>query len=192
MTYRDFYQQLTSRYPGGEAKSIARIVYEKCFNLSLAEIVCGEDSQMTSEDNLKVSELLDRLMRGEPVQYVVGSETFCGREFLVNEKVLIPRPETEELCQWAIEIINNTDDNLKILDIGTGTGCIAITLALASKQSQVTAVDISQDAIITAKENARRLNADVDFIVADILSDCKSYSSTYDIIVSNPPYICNK
>ena len=140
-----------------------------------------------------------RLEKGEPVQYVIGTADFCGRQFHVAPGVLIPRPETAELCRWITShgdrhsVRSNLTECLspcEVIDIGTGSGCIAITLALEIPKTKVTAWDISDEALHIAQENAKALGANVIFEKKDILN--VFLTSKYDIIVSNPPYICDK
>lgn len=188
MTYRQLWQRLVPVYGEGEAQAIARLIYEVRYGLTLSDLLMGRDSSVPQDE---LEQIAIRLERQEPVQYILGQADFCGRMFVVNEHVLIPRPETEELCQWII-----ATDATNILDIGTGSGCIAITLALDIPNSQVTAWDISADALAVARENARRHNVHVSFEQVDALhltSDiCHQTSVVFDLIVSNPPYICNK
>ena len=131
---------------------------------------------------------MQRLESGEPVQYIIGVADFAGRQFQVAPGVLIPRPETAELCEWIISS-EKRDKKCRLLDIGTGSGCIAITLAAALPQAQVTAWDISDDALRIAQGNAKALGANVAFEKRDILKTSLSTSQTWDVIVSNPPYI---
>lgn len=188
MTYRQLWQRLVPVYGEGEAQAIARLIYEVRYGLTLSDLLMGRDSSVPQDE---LEQIAIRLERQEPVQYILGQAEFCGRMFVVNKHVLIPRPETAELCQWIIAA-----DATNILDIGTGSGCIAITLALDIPNSQVTAWDISADALAVARENARRHNVHVSFEQVDALhltSDiCHQTSDVFDLIVSNPPYICNK
>ena len=192
MKYEDLWQQLSSIYETGEAKAIVRYVLEIRYGLSMTDIMCGAVEQLPQEE---LSTLLNRLLQGEPVQYVTGIAEFGGRRFLVEPGVLIPRPETFELC----EMIRDEKQEVrspKILDIGTGSGCIACTLAAEIPESEVTAWDISEKALHIAEENAKRTGVHVSFEQRDILLPPSSFllppSSRWDIIVSNPPYICNK
>ena len=138
---------------------------------------------------------MSRLTKGEPVQYVLGSTTFCGRQFCVAPGVLIPRPETEILCEWVISVRNSPfcalqpPTPLRILDVGTGSGCIAITLSLDMSNTVVSAYDISSEALLIARDNAIRLGATVNFQMKDALQLVPT-SEMFDVIVSNPPYIC--
>lgn len=137
------------------------------------------------EENL--NEGIERLKNGEPVQYIIGNVDFFDLNFNVNKNVLIPRFETEELVDRLIKYINNYfKEDINILDIGTGSGCIAITLKSKLKKSDVTASDISDKALKVAKENAKKNNADVNFVKSDVFENIEG---NYDVIVSNPPYI---
>lgn len=160
-----------------------------CFGLSKADILCGAVEEMTAEKTAELNKIFGRLMKGEPVQYVLGRAEFCGRWFSVRPGVLIPRPETEELCAW-ITADSKASASPKVLDIGTGSGCIAITLQLDMPESKVTAWDISADALDVARENAQRFGANVNFVKQDALN--AKPEGEWDVIVSNPPYICEK
>lgn len=184
------YQRLTRLYDENEAKAIVRLVLDVRFGLSFADILCGKVSELSREDTLLLEEIMQRLEKGEPVQYILGEADFCGRTFHVAPGVLIPRPETEELCQWICSD-NASRTGLSLLDIGSGSGCIAITTALEIDNAKVTSWDISNDALKTARENAASLGAPVDFIEQDALHAPED-SQKWDIIVSNPPYITEK
>ena len=187
MNYQELWRRLAQVYDEGEAKAIARMVYEVRFNLTLSDLFIGKDTQLSANDQAELAEITQRLEQQEPVQYVLGQADFCGRTFLVNQHVLIPRPETEELCRWIISEFRDCS----ILDIGTGSGCIAITLAAGLPKFEVTAWDISGEALQVARENAKRLHFNVIFELADALSTPLDHER-WDVIVSNPPYICNK
>ena len=186
MTYRDICQFLCCRYDEGEARAVARYLLEVGYGLSMSDILCGGVEQLPQEE---LKEKMQRLADGEPVQYIVGTAEFCGRRFHVAPGVLIPRPETAELCQWIIE---ETRGGLPILDIGTGSGCIAITLALDIPNAEVEAWDISLEALTIAHKNANTLNANVTFKEKDIIK-CSIApvlaEQKVSVIVSNPPYI---
>ena len=187
MTYRQLWQRLVPVYGEGEAQAIARLIYEVRYGLTLSDLLMGRDSSVPQDE---LEQIAIRLERQEPVQYILGQADFCGRTFMVNEHVLIPRPETEELCQWIL-----ITDATHILDIGTGSGCIAITLAAEMPEAEVTAWDISEEALKVAEENAKRTNVHVKFEQVDIIhlpSSILHQTSSFDLIVSNPPYICNK
>ena len=187
MTYREFWQPLTARYDEGEAKAIARLVAEVRYGLTLADVLAG---RLETVDEHQLQQLLQRLLAGEPVQYVLGLADFCGREFHVEPGILIPRPETEHLCRLITKHVANSSPIRNILDIGTGSGCIAITLALDIPNSQVTAWDISPIALRVAQHNAQRLGAEVNIVENDMLQQTYQVAPQWDLIVSNPPYIC--
>lgn len=189
MTYRELWRTLEPLYGNGEARAVTDYVLDVCFGLSKADIMCGAVEEMTAEKAAELNKIFGRLMEGEPVQYVLGRAEFCGRWFDVRPGVLIPRPETEELCAW-ITADSKASGSPKVLDIGTGSGCIAITLQLDMPESNVTAWDISADALSVARENAQRLGANVNFVKQDALN--AKPEGEWDVIVSNPPYICEK
>lgn len=188
------WQRLTGLYPESEAKAIVRWMLDVRFGLSLTDIVCGCLAQLSPAENSELETIMRRLEQGEPVQYVVGTAYFCGRPFHVEPGVLIPRPETEELCQW---VIADAAENIPrtILDVGTGSGCIAITLALSIPQSGVVAWDVSDVALRIARDNASALGADITFERCNALdpqlSTVHRPLSTINTIISNPPYICH-
>lgn len=190
MTYRELWRMLVPLYGEREARAVTDYVLDVRFGLSKADVLCGAVEKMTAEQAAIIGGIFARLTQGEPVQYVLGSAEFCGRWFNVRPGVLIPRPETEELCVLITADCKGRG-SLNILDVGTGSGCIAVTLALDMSQSSVTAWDISPEALATARENARRNNADVTVERRDALC-LEPQGEAWDVIVSNPPYICNK
>lgn len=199
MTYNELWRQLTQVYDDYEAKAIARMVYEIRFGLMPSDLFIGKDTQLSTDDQKLLAEITQRLLTGEPVQYVLGEAEFGGRTFHVEPGVLIPRPETYELCQWIMEERRGKKEegrNTSILDIGTGSGCIACTLAAELADAEVTAWDISDDALRIATENAKRTNVHVSFKKVDVLNTSllnrERPATGLDIIVSNPPYICKK
>lgn len=199
MTYNELWRQLTQVYDDYEAKAIARMVYEVRFGLMPSDLFIGKDTQLSTDDQKLLAEITQRLLTGEPIQYVLGEAEFGGRTFHVEPGVLIPRPETYELCQWIMEERRGKKEegrNTSILDIGTGSGCIACTLAAELSDAEVTAWDISDDALRIATENAKRTNVHVSFEKVDVLNTSllnrERPATGLDIIVSNPPYICNK
>ena len=198
MNYNELWHLLAQRYDEGEAKAIARMTYDVRFGLTLSDLCLGKDTQLSADDQTELEEIAKRLLQGEPIQYVLGQADFCRRTFLVNEHVLIPRPETEELCRWKpLPLPSPKGEGAKILDIGTGSGCIAVTLAAMYPEAEVTAWDISAEALEVARTNAIRNNVNVKFDQVDILSKSSLYlegdrGEAFDLIVSNPPYICNK
>lgn len=195
MTYEEIWHRLAVVYSDGEAKAQARMLLEDKFGLSLADILCGGVGQLSADDTMWLERAVARIEQMEPIQYVLGEAWFCGRSFIVDESVLIPRPETEWLVERAGEVVSAMDvSSPRILDIGTGSGCIAVSLKKALPDAYVEAWDISEAALAIAKKNAKALGADVAFRLRDALAakdiddpiQCK-----WDIIVSNPPYICD-
>ena len=165
-----------------EAESIARMVVCDKLSYNLSQLVAHYDDEV---EIVALTSIVEELRSGRPVQYVLGKAEFCDFVFEVAEGVLIPRPETEEL---VYRIAQNTKEGARILDIGTGSGAIAISLARMIGGAKVVAVDISPEALAIAKRNAERLGAEVEFVEADALGDL-SHLGKFDIIVSNPPYI---
>ncbi len=184
ITFVALWRRLVPLYDEPEARAIVRLLLEKKYNMSLADICVGKLEELPPSDAETLEQAMKRLQAGEPIQYVVGEEQFGSRSFLVTPHVLIPRPETLELCEWIEE---EGQGRSAILDIGTGSGCIAITLALDMPDTKVTAWDISAEALSVARQNASRLHADVLFELVDVLGE--KPEQCYDMIVSNPPYI---
>ena len=181
-------EQLTPLYDEREAAAIAHEVMLHLTKLDKVQRLMEKSKEFTTEQESQFSQALHDLLKGRPLQYITGSAWFMNREYLVNESVLIPRPETEELVQWIID--DNRNSAIAIFDIGTGSGCIPISLKLELSSATITSCDISEAALETAAANARNLNADIHFIGMDILNtEQQSITGVYDIIVSNPPYI---
>lgn len=238
-TYQQLWQSLTPLYDAGEAQAIVRTVLDVKYGMTLTDIICGKVNEISADEERKLEEIIIRLQKGEPVQYVLGEADFAGRPFHVEPGVLIPRPETAELCQWIEEdmieksIVSSgdssedssgnspqaTDDAKLILDICTGSGCIAITLGLNIPNSEVTGWDISEDALRIAQGNVEMMKAgnvriehqdalalpkaaetdnekmkgNDDKEVVKPKGEAKTPSTQkWDLIVSNPPYICEK
>ena len=197
MNYNELWHQLAPLYGDGEAKAIAQMVYEVRYGLTLSDIYLGKDTQLSADDQAELKEIAKRLADNEPVQYVLGVADFCGRQYHVEPGILIPRPETEHLCRLITEHVANGSpirSTRSILDIGTGSGCIAITLALDIPNSHVTAWDISPTALRVAKANAELLGAQVNVEQVDVLSSpslWRGMGGGFSLIVSNPPYICD-
>ena len=238
-TYQQLWQSLTPLYDAGEAQAIVRTVLDVKYGMTLTDIICGKVNEISADEERKLEEIIIRLQKGEPVQYVLGEADFAGRTFHVEPGVLIPRPETAELCQWIEEDIAGkstdspkdsskdspevspqaTDDAKQILDICTGSGCIAITLGLNIPNSEVTGWDISEDALRIAQGNVEMMKAgnvriehqdalalpkaaetdnekmkvNADKEVVKPKGEAKTPSTQkWDMIVSNPPYICEK
>ncbi len=195
MTYQELFQSLTPLYEEGEAKAIARTVLEVRFGLSLTDIVCGKVNELSTNNRQSLLKIFESLRKGVPVQYVLGESEFDGHVFKVAPGVLIPRPETEDLvdsvAKWLHEYHNRQGKEAfspSLLDIGTGSGCIAISLSLRCPWTSVSAWDISEKALMTASENANRLGATISFDKQDALCPPQD-KAKWDVIVSNPPYI---
>ena len=209
-TYQQFWQSLTPLYDAGEAQAIVRTVLDVEYGMTLTDIICGKVNELSSDEERNLEEIITRLQNGEPVQYVLGEADFAGRTFHVEPGVLIPRPETAELCQWIEEEVSSlkADERKQILDICTGSGCIAITLGLTLPNSEVTGWDISEDALRIAQGNVEMLkarNVRIEYQDALMLPEAEeaaeiseatksesSLSKGWNVIVSNPPYICEK
>lgn len=214
MTYSEIWHRIATSYDDGEARAIARILIEELFGLSYTDIVCGATEQLSADDTLRLDTAVRRIEQGEPLQHVLGYADFCGNRFCVNGSVLIPRPETEWLVDEGAKLMSdgNTPTDIKkpkskrILDIGTGSGCIAISLKLRLGDAYVEAWDISEEALRTAQDNADALKAEVVFRKRDALvssapteqamdsinySEANILAAPWDLIVSNPPYICD-
>ena len=229
MTYSEIWHRIATSYDDGEARAIARILIEELFGLSYADIVCGATEQLSADDTLRLDTAVRRIEQGEPLQHVLGYADFCGNRFCVNGSVLIPRPETEWLVDEGAKLMDGciaSDETQhkaphspkRILDIGTGSGCIAISLKLRLGDAYVEAWDISEEALRTAESNAQALKAEVTFRKRDALkaeeeclqggalvssaptgqtkdsinsNEASTTAAPWDLIVSNPPYICD-
>ena len=178
----------------GEASAIAFMLLEKVAGLSRLQVLTG-DADPPDADRL--ADMARRVAEGTPVQYVVGSCDFCGLTFHVEPSVLIPRPETEELVDWVCSALPPQPAAPSILDVGTGSGCIAVSLAKRLSGARVAASDISEDALRVARRNAAAHHVSIDFVCHDILADPPAALSPqslpcFDVVVSNPPYICEE
>ena len=178
---------LREHYPDSEALALAKMLLVEAFGFSTLELYGGKDKEISGKRLDVLNEMIARLKKNEPIQYVIGAEVFCGWTFEVNENVLIPRPETQELVRW-IEADWKSDAPCRILDVGTGSGCIAISLSKLLEGAEVEAWDISEGALRVARRNADRNEAQVLFRRVDVLKACTE-DCRYDVIVSNPPYI---
>ena len=195
MTYSEIWHRIATSYDDGEARAIARFLIEELFGLSYTDIVCGATDQLSADDTLRLDTAVRRIEQGEPLQHVLGYADFCGNRFGVNASVLIPRPETEWLVDEGERLMNGAPNAApsaakRIIDIGTGSGCIAISLKLRLSDAYVEAWDISEEALRTAESNAKALEAEVAFCKRDALRAEES-AAPWNLIVSNPPYICD-
>lgn len=199
-----FINDLDALYQQDEAETMFLITIDHYLNFSRADYLLKKEQEIAAENLPKIIDVLDELLAGKPIQYILGETYFYGLPFKVNSSVLIPRPETEELVDWILtvcnkqlsvdssdgEIVNCKSEIVNILDIGTGSGCIAITLKKHIPQAKVLALDIATDTIATAQQNALLNNVEVEFMQDDILHQQYAIRHTpYNIIVSNPPYI---
>ena len=185
----DCLQELKQHYGASEGYALYRMIMEECFGLSHADILLGKDNQITEDKQARLHEITGRLLKNEPIQYILGYADFFGHRFHVAQGVLIPRPETELLVYHALDkaaTLTGTSP-VRILDIGTGSGCIAISMAIAG--CQATAMDISKEALAIASDNADRHGVEVAFLQEDILNPSAT-ARQWDLIVSNPPYVC--
>ncbi len=189
-------KELKNVYESDESRNIIELVIEHITNMSRAEQVKNKVPYLTCSQLEDLDAITERLKKNEPVQYVLGEAWFAGMKFKVNKNVLIPRPETEELVDWIVKESQKVnpesfrDKNQNIIDIGTGSGCIPITLKKKLPKANVSAIDVCSEALFTATENAIELNTDVDFLLFDFLDKEKwKELHQYDIIVSNPPYV---
>ena len=184
---KDFIKsELKDLYSPDEISSLTRLILEKEFAIPFADILACKFNHLSDAEMQKLTEIVGKLKNSEPIQYILGETDFFGLAFYVNGSVLIPRPETEELVQWVLESAENKP--IKILDIGTGSGCIAVTLAKKLPSAEVHAWDISEDALEVARKNAERNGVKLIFVKRDMLLEPVS-DEKFDIIVSNPPYV---
>lgn len=194
--FRQIVDTLVPKVGEREARALAFVVLEDAFGLSRTDIYLGKDTAFSEDDTIRLEKILRRLEQGEPVQYVIGTAQFCNLTFRVTPDTLIPRPETEELVGWVASLLPS-EAPCSVLDVGTGTGCIAISLAKQFPRAQVTAWDISEGALAVARQNAETNGVTVDFCQKDVLevvneSAASAPSSDALYIVSNPPYICER
>lgn len=187
-----FLQELSPLYDEKEIESFFYIVLESFHNKKRIDLALNPEMEMDAVQLLRWESVLADLKKEKPIQYILGETEFYGLPFLVNENTLIPRPETEELVEWILESTKYEEQSakLKILDIGTGSGCIAISLAKNLPNAQVSAIDVSEKALDTAHKNAEINKVDVIFFLKNIL-ETEVLDEKYDIIVSNPPYVRN-
>lgn len=178
---------LREHYPDSEALALAKMLLVEAFGFSTLELYGGKDKEISGKRLDVLNEMIARLKKNEPIQYVIGTETFCGWTFEVDENVLIPRPETQELVHWIVADWKS-DASCRLLDVGTGSGCIAISLSKLLEGAEVEAWDISEGALQVARRNADRNGAQVLFRQVDVLK-AHPEGHRYDVIVSNPPYI---
>jgi len=190
-SYQQLWQALLPYYDEREAQAVVRMMLEERFGLTLTDIVCDGVARLDASQQAELQGMMAKLEQGEPIQYVMGYAPFYGRHFHVEPGVLIPRPETQQLVEWAVEEIGKSAAR-SVLDIGTGSGCIAISIALEAPLSEVSAWDISTDALRIARDNATSLHAPVEFRQQDALHAPMEDREKWDLIISNPPYVMEK
>jgi release factor glutamine methyltransferase len=187
-----FNEALSAIYPKTEIDSFFFILMEEKLKLQRIDTVLNSDLLITNKNLIDLKNIVKRLQKEEPIQYIIGNTEFYGFPFLVDKNTLIPRPETEELVAWVLnetkKLANNKITELSILDIGTGTGCIPISLAKNLTSLNISAIDISPEALLIAKQNAVLNKVTIEFIELDILK-AESLPQEYDVIISNPPYV---
>jgi release factor glutamine methyltransferase len=181
-------QKLSAIYAEQEARSIVQLLLCNVLNIYKSDIYVNKEKMLSNAEIERLTLALNELEKSKPIQYVLGSTEFCGLPFAVNENVLIPRPETEELVEWILNICNN--QTLRVLDVGTGSGCIAVVLKKKIPQAEVTAYDISEYALAVARENALKNGVNIAFERIDILAAQNLQVQKFDVVVSNPPYVC--
>ncbi|OBQ56728.1 peptide chain release factor N(5)-glutamine methyltransferase [Tamlana sp. s12] len=186
---KKFHAELDSLYATEEVNSFFYTLIDVFYKVSRIDLAM--DTELSIDDDEPIEKALNQLIKHKPIQYIIGETEFYGLPFKVNKNVLIPRPETEELVEWILKH-KKEDETLNILDIGTGSGCIAISIAKHLKNASVYALDISEKALEVAKGNALLNDVHVEFINADILTIDSIKDLKFDIIVSNPPYIREK
>ncbi len=183
-------KQLRIIYGESEASQVTDWIMEKITGSKRTERMLYKNSILTNDEEIQLRSYTERMMQHEPVQYVLNESWFCGLKFYVDKNVLIPRPETEELVEWIITHCKFPVDELKIFDIGSGSGCIPVSLKRRLKKAEVWSCDISAEALAVAKKNAAALGTEVNFILIDFLNkEHQKQLPSFDIIVSNPPYI---
>lgn len=183
-----FNKELLATYPKTEIDAFFFRLVENTLDFQLMDVFLKQDFKIPTAKLIALKEVLERLKKEEPIQYILGNTEFYGYPFMVNKNVLIPRPETEELVSWVLEDFKDTKENITLLDIGTGSGCIPISIKKNLQNAIVFGLDISKDAIEVAKENAIQNKVNITFLQEDIL-EIKNLKLKLDIITSNPPYV---
>jgi release factor glutamine methyltransferase len=192
--FRFIEDQLRDFYPVAEIKSLSYIMLESVCNPDKSSVLRYKDKQLSLNEYSRIQEIIEELKKYRPIQYISGETEFYGLRFKVDENVLIPRPETEELVEQVLTGCKVKGEGCKVLDIGAGSGCIAVTLAKHLSGAEVFALDISEKALEVARQNAKLNQVDVHFFRYDILKD-EAFpvpSAAFDCIVSNPPYVTQK
>ena len=186
--FRNIRLKLEEAYDSREARSLALVLMEYIAGIDMKEMIVEPDAYLDEVEKERIMSAVERLLKHEPVQYIIGLAYFAGNEFEVTPDVLIPRPETEELVRWILED-HAGSDNLSIADVGTGSGCIAVSLSLRMSDAEIDGLDISKAALELAAKNNEELGGRVKFFKLDIIDETTWVQKIYDVIVSNPPYI---
>lgn len=187
---REIKEALQEYYSDSEAMALAKLLLVDVLGFSTLEMYGGKDKVISEKERGLLKDIIGRLQQNEPIQYILGTERFCGLSFKVNANVLIPRPETQELVEWILSDYRDCS-NCRILDVGTGSGCIAVSLAAYMQGPLVEAWDISAEALLVAEENARNNHVEVRFSKCDVLTFVPE-DARLDVLVSNPPYIMDE
>jgi release factor glutamine methyltransferase len=183
-------EQLRDYYPESEIKSFYYLIMESACRLDKQSVLSGKDTQISPDEKLVVEKMIEDLKTFRPIQYILGETEFYGLKFKVNEQVLIPRPETEELVERVLDECKARGARYRVLDVGTGSGCIAVALAKFLPEAEMHASDISEKALEVASENARNNRVNVSFVRHDIFGDWpENWPEQFDVIISNPPYV---
>ena len=188
--FHEIRDALRGYYSDSEALALAKMLLVEVFGFSTLELYGGKDKEFSEKHRSVLAEMIRRLQKNEPIQYIIGIESFCGLTFEVNSNVLIPRPETQELVSWIVEDCR-ADEAVRILDVGTGSGCIPVSLAKQLPKAEVESWDISEGALEVASRNCERNGVKVLLRQKDVLNAAPE-GVFYDVIVSNPPYIADK
>lgn len=178
-------EELQEQFSERELQNHIALLYEHFLNLNRSQTILSQQRDLSAEELKQLNEALIKIKAHQPIDYILGESLFYGRSFFVDERVLIPRPETEELVLWVLE--EEKEKGLSILDIGSGSGCIPITLSLEGSFEKVVACDVSEEANEVARLNAQQLHADIEIHCIDILKELPGES--FDVVVSNPPYV---
>ena len=186
----EYVRDLSGIYEQGEASAIFDLAAEAITGMNRQEFRLKKEKILTEQQQQDLQKIISRLRSHEPIQYIINEAWFCGLKFYVDRNVLIPRPETEELVEWIISDCRFPVEELRILDVGTGSGCIGISLKRRIRKASVSAIDNSENALAVAKKNSEKLGTPLDLVTMDFLDkEAKASLGKFDIVVSNPPYI---
>ena len=187
-----YHEELDGMYGSGEVSAFGEMLFEAFLGWDRVRLLTSREQTIDQSDLLRFHWALEDLKQSRPIQHIIGYTDFCGCRIAVSPDVLIPRPETEEMVQWIISTFNIHHSSFNILDLCTGSGCIAIALKKAFPEADVTAMDISPKALEIARQNAQNNGAEVHFVEGDVLDGVNGFNGSYGLIVSNPPYVMEK